>query len=190
MIAANAWNLLFNWVLASQGAATRVGNLIGAGRPEEAQRAAQVALGLGAGVMSASALAFLVLRNALPRLYTPEAEVIAAAAAVLPIAAAFQVFDGTQAVGCGILRAMGRVRPAATFNLIGYWLLGLPVGGWLALRAGWGLAGIWWGLCFGLAVVAISLVLWVRARGPRTAAALVPRAPAGSAAPEAPAACP
>jgi MATE family multidrug resistance protein len=163
----------------SQGAATRVGNLIGARRSDDAQRAATLALGLGAGVMSASALAFVVFRHALPRIYTPDAAVIAAAAAVLPIAAAFQIFDGTQVVGCGILRAMGRVRPAATFNLIGYWILGLPIGGWLALRSDWGLAGIWWGLCFGLAVVASSLVLFVRYRGPRSATALVPtRAPA------------
>ena len=47
-----------------------------------------------------------------------------------------------------------------------YWLLGLPIGSWLALRRGWGLAGIWYGLACGLGLVAISLVLWIRARGP------------------------
>jgi Na+-driven multidrug efflux pump len=45
-------------------------------------------------------------------------------------------------------------------------VLGLPIGSWLALRGGWGLAGIWWGLAFGLGFVAISLVIWIRARGP------------------------
>ena len=74
-----------------------------------------------------------------------DADVIAACAAILPIAAAFQIFDGTQVVGCGVLRGMGDTRPAAVYNLVGYWLLGLPIGGWLALRGGWGLAGIWWG---------------------------------------------
>jgi Na+-driven multidrug efflux pump len=53
------------------------------------------------------------------------------------------------------------------FNLIGYWLLGLPLGGWLALRGGLGLAGLWWGLALGLAVVALSLVAFVALRGPR-----------------------
>jgi MATE family multidrug resistance protein len=116
--------------------------------------------------MSVSATAFVVLRHWLPRIYTPEPEVIALCAAILPIAAAFQIFDGTQVVGCGVLRGMGETRPAAWFNLVGYWVLGLPIGGWLAFRADWGLAGIWWGLCLGLAIVAASLVLWIRARGP------------------------
>jgi MATE family multidrug resistance protein len=63
---------------------------------------------------------------------------------------------------------MGRTRPAAYFNLIGYWVLALPLGGWLALRTDWRLEGLWWGLCFGLAVVAMLLVLAVRFRGPAT----------------------
>jgi MATE family multidrug resistance protein len=154
-------------------ASTRVGNLLGAGRPAEAQRAAWVAIALGAAVMSVSAAIFVLGRGWLPRIYTPEADVIALGAAILPIAAAFQVFDGVQVVGCGVLRGMGRTRPAAVFNLIGYWLLGLPLGGWLGLRAGWGLGGIWWGLAIGLAAVAILLVLWVRWRGPARAALAV-----------------
>jgi MATE family multidrug resistance protein len=150
----------------AQGAATRVGNLIGAREPDAAQRAAWVSIGMGAGVMTLSASLFVVFRTGLPRLYTPDADVILACAAILPIAAAFQIFDGTQAVGCGILRGMGRTRPAMVFNLVSYWVLGLPIGAWLALFQGWGLAGIWWGLALGLGLVATSLVLWVRVRGP------------------------
>jgi MATE family multidrug resistance protein len=158
----------------AQGAVVRVGNLIGARDLAGAQRAAWVALALGAGVMTVSAAAFVVLRHELPRIYTPDAALATAAAAVLPIAAAFQIFDGTQVVGCGVLRGMGRTRPAAVFNLIGYWVLGLPFGAWLAFRAGMGLAGIWWGLAAGLAVVALSLVAWVRWRGPATLEAASP----------------
>jgi MATE family multidrug resistance protein len=159
----------------SQGAMTRVGNLIGASQPGQAQRAAWIALAMGAGVMTASALAFVLFRHALPRIYTPDPDVIALCAAILPIAAAFQIFDGTQVVGCGILRGMGRTRPAAVFNLVSYWCLGLPLGTWLALRGGWGLAGIWWGLCFGLAAAATLLVVWVALRGPATLGEPVPR---------------
>ena len=158
----------------SQGAVVRVGNLIGSGRPADAQRAAWVALVIGGGVMTGSAALFLAFRHALPRIYTPDPAVVALAATILPIAAAFQVFDGTQVVGCGVLRGMGRTRPAAVFNLIGYWVLALPIGGFLALRTGAGLAGLWWGLCFGLAVVAVSLVVWIARRGP---ASLVARSP-------------
>ena len=156
----------------SLAAVTRVGNLLGARRPAEAQRAAWVALALGAGVMTASAVLFVVFRYQLPRLYTPDTGVLALCASILPIAGAFQIFDGTQVVGCGVLRGMGQTRPAALFNLISYWLLGIPIGAWLALRAGWGLAGVWWGLCLGLAAVAVLLVAWIHWRGPDRSAAL------------------
>ena len=128
---------------------------------------------MGAGVMCISALAFVLLREWLPRLYTPQLDVITACAAILPIAAAFQVFDGTQAVSCGVLRGMGRPRPAAYLNLFGYWVLALPIGAWLGLEAGWGLPGIWWGLCLGLAVVATSLLVLIRLRGPAHSAVLI-----------------
>jgi MATE family multidrug resistance protein len=154
----------------SQGTVTRIGNLLGAGLPADAQRAAWVAFAVGAGVMTLSATAFVLLRNQLPMLYTPDAAVIVAAASILPIAGAFQIFDGIQVVGAGILRGMGRTRPAAVFNLIAYWVIGLPLGGWLALSQGWGLPGLWWGLCLGLATVAACLLVWVRLRGPERAA--------------------
>ena len=150
----------------SQGAATRVGNRIGAGDLETAQRAAWVSVAMGAGFMSLAAAAFVSLRTVLPRLYTTDEGVIEATALILPIAAAFQIFDGTQAVGCGVLRGMGRVRPAMLFNLVSYWCLALPIGSWLAFRQGWGLAGLWWGLVLGLGIVALSLVAWIRFRGP------------------------
>ncbi len=145
----------------AQGTAVRVGNLIGAGRLAESQRAAWLGIAMGAGFMTLSAVGFVLAREALPRLYTAEAVVIAAAAAILPIAGAFQIFDGTQSVASGVLRAMGRPGPAAVFNLVGYWVLALPLGAWLALRGGAGLPGLWWGLCAGLVVVAIGLVLLI-----------------------------
>ena len=150
----------------SVAAATRVGNRIGAGDPRGAQHSAHVALGVGAGVMGFSALAFLVLPRPLAALFTPERDVIAIAATIFPIAAAFQVFDGTQVVGGGILRGMGTPRPAALFNLLGYYVLALPLGFLLAFEAGLGIRGIWIGLAFGLAVVAALLVLWIAYRGP------------------------
>ncbi|MBL8972342.1 MAG: MATE family efflux transporter [Myxococcales bacterium] len=150
----------------SMAAVTRVGNLLGAGRPQAAQRAAWVALGMGAGVMCVAAVSFVLLRGWLPRVYTEDLEVLAVAATLLPIAGAFQLFDGTQVVGGGILRGMGRTRPAAVFNLLGYYVLGLPVAYYLAFAVGMGVTGIWWGLTLGLMVVAGSLVLWVGVRGP------------------------
>ena len=123
-------------------------------------------MGMGAGVMAAFALTFALGRNLLPLAYTDNAEVIAIAALILPAAAAFQLFDGVQVVGGGVLRGMGRTVPVAVFNLLGYYALALPLGYVAAFRLGMGVEGIWWGLCLGLAFVAITLFAWVALRGP------------------------
>lgn len=150
----------------SLAAVTRVGNLVGERRFVDAQRAAWMSLALGVGAMALCAIAFLLGREALPRAYGAQGTVVALCASVLPIAAAFQLFDGCQVVGAGILRGMGRTRPAAIFNFVGYYALGLPLGWWLAFERGYGLAGLWWGIAVGLASVALPLVVWVARFGP------------------------
>jgi MATE family multidrug resistance protein len=144
----------------------RVGNLVGAGRPREAQRAAWVALALGAAVMGASALVIILGRESIPALYGVEPAVQALAVATMPIAAAFQIFDGLQVVGCGVLRGMGQTKPAAWMNLVGYYVLALPIAYWLAFDRGQGVAGLWWGLTVGLMAVSAALVAWIAVRGP------------------------
>lgn len=150
----------------SMAAVVRVGNLVGAGRPREAQRAAWVAMALGAAVMGASALAIIAGRDAIPALYGVEPAVQALAVATMPSAAAFQIFDGLQVVGCGILRGLGQTKPAAWMNLVGYYVLALPIAYWLAFDQGQGVAGLWWGLTVGLMAVAAALVAWIAVRGP------------------------
>lgn len=148
------------------GASTRVGNLIGAGDRAGAQRAAYLSFALGAGVMCLSAAAFVALRHVLPRVWTDDPAVLALSASILPIVAAFQVFDGMQVVGGGILRGMGRTWPAAVFNFIAYFLLALPGAWYLAYRAGWELHGVWTGLAGGLFVAALLFLAYVHRRGP------------------------
>ena len=154
----------------SIGTSTRVGNLIGAGRWEQAELAGRAAMILGVQVMTIFALAFVVLRETLPALYGAEPAVIAAAAAILPIAAAFQLFDGLQVVAGGVLRGMGRTKILAAVHLVAFYLLGLPLAYELAFRRGLGLEGVWWGLCLGLGAVAFALTAWVLRYGPRSQA--------------------
>jgi MATE family multidrug resistance protein len=145
-------------------AAVRVGNAIGRRDLVGARRSALVSLAAGASVMVVSACAFGFAPRLLARVYTPDQGIIESAALLLPIAALFQIFDGTQAVGCGVLRGCADTRAAAIINLVGYWLLGLPLGLVLAYRFHLGPRGLWWGLTAGLAIVAVLLVARVRSR--------------------------
>jgi MATE family multidrug resistance protein len=143
-------------------ASTRIGNLIGEGRPQTARRSARWAFALSSSIMFGCGLLFYFGRDFLPTLYSkPEdIKVREMAAIILPIAGAFQVFDGIQVVGSGVLRGAGLTRPAALFNLVGYWVLALPLGWYLTFHAGMGLPGIWWALALGLACVATGLVVY------------------------------
>lgn len=140
----------------SSAASIRVGNLVGAGK--DWRRPGFLAVGLGASLMTVSAAVFLLFPERVGLLYNQDPEVVLLIAAVLPIAACFQWFDGTQVVSFGVLRGLSDTHTPMLFNIVGYWLIGLPVGALLAFRGGFGLVGIWIGLTLGLAVVSILLV--------------------------------
>jgi MATE family multidrug resistance protein len=145
-------------------ASTRVGNAIGRGDMPGARRAAVVCLGLGAGVMSLFGLLFALAPRFLASLYSADPGVLAVGAALIPIAAAFQVFDGVQVVGAGILRGSADTRVPAIVALVGYWILGLPLGVLLTFRLGWGPRGLWWGLTLGIVIVALLLLARIARR--------------------------
>jgi MATE family multidrug resistance protein len=162
-IALNLASLAFMVPLGvSQGASTRVGNLIGAGDAAGLQRAVGASLLLGAGVMAVSAAAFAIFRHELPRLYSDDPMVAAAASQIMPLAAAFQLSDGVQVVAGGVLRGMGRPDASAVVNLVGYYVFTLPLAYVLGFQAGFGLWGIWLALCLGLLGVASALTIWAR----------------------------
>lgn len=145
----------------SIGASARAGNLIGARDASGLQVACRVAFLMGAGVMAIAAVCFVVFRSELPVFYTRDAAVVALAALLLPIAGAFQIFDGVQVVGAGLMRGMGRPQAGAVVNLVGFYAVGLPLSYVLAFPMGLGIVGIWWGLVAGLGGVALLLVVWV-----------------------------
>jgi len=148
----------------SSAAAVRVGHALGRRDPQAAARSGWMALALGGGVMLAAAALLLTEPRILARLFTPEAEVIAAAATLLRIAAFFQLFDGLQVVATGALRGAGNTRTPMLCHFAGYWLVGLPLGAALCFGRGLGAAGLWVGLSTGLILIGIVLaVFWSRA---------------------------
>jgi MATE family multidrug resistance protein len=147
----------------SSAAAVRVGQSVGRIDPIGAARAGWTALLFAAGFMSGAAIAFVVLPRAIIRVFTDDAAVIATGVALLGVAAIFQLFDGLQVVATGALRGSGDTRTAMLANLVGHWVLGLPIGAALCFAAGWGVVGLWTGLCTGLISVALVLIaVWHR----------------------------
>jgi len=140
-------------------ASVRVGWAVGRGDHTAQRRAVQAALTAAVTVMTGFMLLFLLLPGTLASLLCKHGDVLAMATTLIPIAGVFQIGDGLQVVAIGCLRGLGDVRSPVLANFVGFWVLGLPLGCWLAYGLGMGPAGFWWGLVLGLFAVAGVLLL-------------------------------
>ena len=148
--------------MASAGA-VRVGQALGRHDLEAAEHSGWMALMLGAGFMGLAGLGLLSIPRIIMRIFTVDVAVISVGASLLLLAAVFQLFDGVQVVTTGILRGTGDTRTPMVCNLIGHWLIGLPVGYMFCFLMGWGVLGLWIGLSLGLILVG-AVLLWVWSR--------------------------
>ena len=149
--------------IASAGA-VRVGHAVGARDGTGAARAGWTALLFGALFMSTAALIFVTAPVLLIGAFTTDPAVIRIGVALLAVAAVFQLFDGLQGVGTGILRGLGDTRTPMLWNLGAHWALGLPVACVLAFQLELGVIGLWWGLSVGLIICGVALTLIWRHR--------------------------
>jgi multidrug resistance protein, MATE family len=148
----------------AQAATVRVG--IGYGRRDAQmiQRAGWTSFVMGTGFMTAMALLMWMMPETLISLFIASdaavnAEVVQLAISFLAIAALFQIVDGAQVVGAGMLRGLHDTRVPMIFAAFGYWVVGIGVGAWLAFHAGWNGVGIWTGLAVGLGIVAVLMLM-------------------------------
>jgi MATE family multidrug resistance protein len=132
----------------------RVSNQIGKGNMKGMREAGMVVFGMVTIFMIASAAIFFSLRFFLPTLYIDDPEVVALSASLLIIAGLFQLSDGVQAAGLGVLRGLEDVKVPTIVTLLAYWVLGLPLGYFLAFHMEMGAQGIWYGLLIGLTITA------------------------------------
>jgi MATE family multidrug resistance protein len=146
-----------------QAATVRVGLAYGRDDPHAVTLAGWTAFVLGIAFMSITAGIMFLFPRDLITLFLDDspanANVIALGVSFLLIAALFQIADGAQVVGAGMLRGLHDTRVPMIFALFGYWAIGLGVGIALAFVLDWRGVGIWVGLAAGLGVVAL-LMLW------------------------------
>ncbi len=147
-----------------QAATIRVGMAYGAQDLHWMQRAGRVAMVMGVGFMVLTAALFWLAPHLVILLWLDPADpanaaVIPLAASFLAMAALFQLFDGAQVVGAGLLRGLQDTRVPMIFAGFGYWVAGLGgavlLGFYTPLRG----QGIWLGLVLGLGIVAILMAV-------------------------------
>jgi MATE family multidrug resistance protein len=142
----------------SHAAAARVGQALGRGDARGAANSGRAAALMAVSFMAVMGLFFASGPRFLLSLYGATPAVVLIGTPLVYCSAAFQVFDGAQVVLTGALRGLGESRRPLLFNLFGHWMIGLPVGTWLAFRHGWKATGLWIGLTAGL--VSVATLLW------------------------------
>ncbi|CAL9064022.1 protein DETOXIFICATION 49-like [Musa acuminata AAA Group] len=150
----------------SFGVSTRVGNELGANRPDRARRAATVGVACGAA-LGVLAFAFAVtVRNAWARMFTADASILGLTAAVLPIVGMCELGNCPQTAGCGVLRGSARPRTGANINMWSFYGVGMPVAAGLAFWGRLDFPGLWLGMlaaqgtCVALMLVVVRRTDW------------------------------
>ncbi|KAJ4493342.1 mate-domain-containing protein [Lentinula lateritia] len=120
----------------SLGVATsvRIGQLLGLARPRLAKLAAHAAILLGFALSLIFSVVFWIWRKEWSYLFNDDEDVAEMVASILPLVALFQVFDGNAGITGGVLRARGKQGTGALLNLSAYYVLGVPLGVYLAFK--------------------------------------------------------
>lgn len=159
-IALSIASFTFSFALGVASATSvRVGHAVGAGDLVLARKRSFLGIKLGLIVMACFAASFLLVPRLLATAFTNDVGVVAATIPLLQIAALFQLSDGTQAIGAGALRGLGDTRATFIGNLVGHYLIGLPLIILLAFGMNMGAPGMWFGLSAGLTATAAFLVV-------------------------------
>ena len=155
----------------SNAATVRAGRADGAGDARALRDGARVAIALSFLFGCAMVVVFLSLAEPIIALFLDgdkpgSAAIITYGVQLLAFAALFQLTDAMQVMALGLLRGIRDTRVPLIAATISYWLIGIPVGYWLAFKAGMGGAGLWLGLVIGLLAAAVSMMwrFWHLAR--------------------------
>ena len=139
----------------------KVGQGVGGGDGGEAQRAARMSMLRGVYGVAINAFIYVVFGKRICWWFTSDPAVHAVAVSILPVVAAYQAADGVRVVSAGCLRGVGRLNTALLSDVVGFWVLGIPVGYYLAVPLGMNAMGIWLGFAFG--VMAVMMPICVKA---------------------------
>jgi MATE family multidrug resistance protein len=157
-IAINLASISFMFALSiSAAGAIRVGHAVGKRNKLAIRAAGYSAIYLSAGVMGCFGILFILLRYILPALYIDDQHVISIASSLVIIAAFFQLSDGIQAAGIGVLRGIADTRIPMLITFVAYWVVGLPGGYLLGFYLNMGVQGVWIGLLMALTLSAVLL---------------------------------
>eukprot|EP00579_Thalassiosira_antarctica_P027090 CAMPEP_0202002586 /NCGR_PEP_ID=MMETSP0905-20130828/8379_1 /ASSEMBLY_ACC=CAM_ASM_000554 /TAXON_ID=420261 /ORGANISM="Thalassiosira antarctica, Strain CCMP982" /LENGTH=521 /DNA_ID=CAMNT_0048559519 /DNA_START=49 /DNA_END=1611 /DNA_ORIENTATION=+ len=140
----------------------RVGQLIGDQKLVDAQRSAHTSVFLGCITQAILIVILLPCKDILGHLFSTDEEVSSLVSQLIPILCIFLMGDGVHATIGGVFRGLGRQKLVLWLNILGFWLLALPIGAILTFAVGLGVFGLWWGMVIGIYMSAMTFIWYLR----------------------------
>lgn len=144
----------------SAAASIQVADALGREDKTDVKRAGFTGMGLVLVWMSVCAIFFILGKDVLPTLYNLEDTVVLTIASKLLIMGAlFQLFDGMQVLGLGILRGIQDVTFPTIVTFFAYWAICLPLSYVLGFTYNYGVEGCWFAFVIALAFASVCHTL-------------------------------
>lgn len=156
--------LLPSWGMAN-AAATLVGQNLGAGKPDRAERSVWFTASCNALFLGLVMVGLVLFAEALVRPFSPNPEVLAFGASSVRIVSYSYIFFAFGMVSIQAFNGAGDTTTPTWINFVCYWLFELPLAWLLAEKAGWGAAGVFWAITAAQGAIALVGVLAFRSGG-------------------------
>ncbi|XP_077338384.1 multidrug and toxin extrusion protein 2-like [Lithobates pipiens] len=130
----------------STTANVRVGVALGAGDIEQAKKSTKVVLCCTAFVCLLVGCTVLALRNVIGYVFTNDREIVTLVSNIMLIFAPSHLCEGISAATGGVFRGAGKQTIGAILSILGYYLIGFPIGVSLMFPAKLGVMGLWIGM--------------------------------------------
>lgn len=142
-------------------ASVRVGNALGAGQTEAAKLCAKVSSIFALLVACLDGLVLGLSKDVIGYIFTTETDILQRVADIMQMYSFIHIVDAIAGVTGGVVRGAGKQRVGAVCNLVGFYIIGLPVGVSLMFPVKMGILGFWMGLLLAVTMQSVVFVTYL-----------------------------
>ncbi|KAG7486117.1 multidrug and toxin extrusion protein 1-like [Solea senegalensis] len=145
----------------SAAASVRVGNALGAGNIEQAKLSCKVPIVCAFMIACVVALCLSMAKDVVGYVFTTEQDILQRVSSVMFVFGFVHIPDAVAGVAGGVLRGAGKQLIGALCNMVGYYVIGFPIGVALMFAADMGIVGFWAGTCICVVMQSVFFITYL-----------------------------